>query len=110
MAKSETAAVKRAVATLKHTFLRSSVMIPKGKGKKFPAMSGGRSVNLGWVGRSMLADGGQVWGRGARALNNRLKKRIGKKLGQPFRRKKRGPKHRRAAGKNNVRPSRGMRR
>jgi hypothetical protein len=37
----------------------------------------------------------------------RLRRRIVKKLAQPFRRKKRGPRRAKAAGKNGTRPRRG---
>lgn len=42
-----------------------------------------------------------------RGAYKRLRKRIMKKASQPFRRQMRGPKRRRAAGKNEVRPRHG---
>lgn len=47
-----------------------------------------------------------IWSKEGRKARNRLHKRIAKKLRQPFRRKSRGPLRAKAAGKNNVRPSR----
>lgn len=45
---------------------------------------------------------GERWGYGLGYTIRRLRKRIMKKLGQPFRRKKRGSLCRKAAGKNEV--------
>jgi hypothetical protein len=44
------------------------------------------------------------WGVPRDRMSKRLERRIMKKAAQPFRRKKRGPQRRRAAGKNEVRP------